>query len=103
MTTIAIILAAAAAGFGLAVWRRIPPPPLLLLIGVALNATGTLDPGPNMQNTLLLALTFLVFVVGAELDVSRVRDQKKAAIGVGLAQFFILGWFGLAAAKLLGF
>lgn len=103
MTTITIILAAAAAGFGLATWWRLPPAPLLILLGVALRVSGVLDGQATLQNALLLGLTFLVFFVGAELDVTRVGDQRRTAVRVGLAHIAMLGTFGLLAAALLRF
>lgn len=103
MITLMLILAAAAAGFGLATWRRIPPSPLLLLAGIILNATGLLETGPMLQHALLLGLTFLMFVVGTELDIARVGEHVSTAIRVGLAQFGVLAVIGFGAARLLGF
>lgn len=98
-----LILAAAAAGFGLATWRRLPTPPILLAIGVALSASGILGTPSMLHSTLLLGLTFLVFVMGAELNVYRVGEQLGGAIRVGLAQFAALGGIGILAARVLGF
>lgn len=103
MITVMLILAAAATGFALATWRRLPIAPILLLVGIALNATGLLTGGPLLHSNLLLGLTFLVFVVGAELDIVRVGEQVGAAVRVGIAQFAVLGAIGLGAARLLGF
>ena len=103
MTTLMLILAAAAAGFGVATWRRISPPPMLLLAGVALNVSGLLDPGPMLQHAMMLGLTFLVFVVGSELDVTRVAEHVRAAVRVAVAQFIVLAAIGFGVARLLGF
>lgn len=103
MTIVAIILAAAAVGFGLATWWRIPAAPLLILLGVALRVSGVLGGQPTLQNALLLGLTFLVFFVGTELEVTRVGDQRRTAVVVGLAHVAMLGGFGLFAAMLLRF
>lgn len=103
MITLMLILAAAVAGFGLATWQRIAPPPLLMLAGLALNASGLLESGPMLQNVLLLGLTFLVFLVGTELDITRVGDHVGTAVRVGLAQFGVLAAIGFGAARLLGF
>ena len=40
MTTIAVVLFAAAIAYAFAQWRRLPPVPFLLVAGLALNATG---------------------------------------------------------------
>ena len=103
MTIVAIILAAAAVALGLARWQRIPAIPLLIVTGVALNVTGALPAERTIRDVLLLGLTFLVFVVGAELDPSRVRGQVRAAIGVGMAQFLVLGAVGAGAMLLVGY
>ena len=103
MITVVLILAAAAAGFGLATWQRLPAAPVLLLAGIAMNLFGWIEPGPMLQSTLLLGLTFMVFVVGTELDIDRVGEHVGAAIRVGLAQFVVLGSIGLGAARLLGY
>lgn len=103
MTTITIILAAAAVGFGLATWWRLPPAPLLILLGVALRVSGVFGGQSTLQNALLLGLAFLVFFVGTELDVTRVGDQRRTAVRVGFAHVTMLGGFGLVAAILLRF
>jgi len=103
MTTVMIILAAAAVGFALALWRHVPAPPILLLMGMALNAMLPVESESTLHDTLLMGLTFLVFVVGAELDFSRVLDQRRTAVKVGLAQFCLLGGIGLAVALAFGF
>lgn len=98
-----LILTAAAVGFGLALWRRMAPSPLLLLAGLALNASGLTGSGPMLQHTLLLGLTFLAFIVGTELDITRVGRHLRTAIGVALAQFVVLASIGYVAARILGF
>jgi Kef-type K+ transport system membrane component KefB len=103
MITVMLVLAAAAAGFGLATWRRLPTAPILLAIGVALSASGILGTPSMLHSTLLLGLTFLVFVMGAELNLFRVGEQLGGAIRVGLAQFAALGGIGIVAARSLGF
>jgi len=67
MIAVMLILIAATVGFGLATWQKLPHAPILLVLGIALNALGMLEQGPMVQSTMLLGLTFLVFVVGAEL------------------------------------
>ena len=103
MIGIAILLAGAAAGFGVAKWLRIPAIPLLLLTGFVLSLAGLVPPAELLQNALVLGLTFLLFVAGIELNPSRVGAQKRAALRVGLAQFTVLGVAGLVVALALGF
>lgn len=103
MITVMLILAAAAAGFGLATWRRVPPPPLLLLAGIALNGSDLLASGPMLQHTLTLGLTFLAFVVGSELDITRVGEHLGTAVRVACAQCVVLAIIGFAAGRLIGF
>ena len=103
MITITVILAAAALAFGIARGLGIPAVPLLVLAGVALNASGALPEETLLQDALLLGLTFLVFAAGTELNPHRVGAQRRVAIRVGLAQFFALAAIGLAVARALGF
>jgi len=103
MITLMLILAAAATGFGLALWRRMAPSPLLLMAGLALNASGLITSTSMLQNTLLLGLTFLVFIVGTELDITRIGKHVKTAFRVALTQFVVLAVIGFGAARGLGF
>jgi CPA2 family monovalent cation:H+ antiporter-2 len=101
VTAIALLLLAAALGFGLARWLGVPTIPLLVLGGILLNLLA--NPDQNLlQDTLVLGIAFLVFVAGAELSPTRVGAQKRAALFVGVAHFIVLGWAGFVAARLLG-
>ncbi|MBT8405253.1 MAG: cation:proton antiporter, partial [Gemmatimonadetes bacterium] len=102
MTGIALLLAAAAVGHGIARAGGLPPLPFLVLAGFILGLTGSV-PADFLQEALVLGITFLVFQAGIELDPSRVRRQKQAALIVGFVQFFLLGGLGLTAAVALGF
>ena len=101
MTTIMVILVASMVGFAAATWWRVPVIPLLLLLGVALGATGMLGDTVTVRQTMLLGLTFLVFVVGAELDFARVTGQWRPAIAAALTQFAVLATLAFGAARLL--
>lgn len=103
MIAIAILLAGAAVGFGVAKWLRLPAIPLLLVTGFLLALVGALPSPELLQDVLVLGLTFLVFVAGIELNPSRVGEQRRAALRVGAAQFTILGAAGLVLALGLGF
>ena len=102
MLGIAILLAAAAIGYALAKALHLPAIPLLLLGGVALSYTGAL-PEVLLEDTLVLGVTFLVFVTGIELSPRRTRQQRRSALRVGVLQFALLGLAGFIAARLLGF
>lgn len=102
MLSVAIILGIAAAGLAVARWRGISAIPVLIVGGLVLNATGALAAGGELRDLLLLGVTFLVFVVGAELDPRRVGDQRRPALIIGLGQFLLLGAIGLGAVRLLG-
>ncbi|HEV2130381.1 MAG TPA: cation:proton antiporter [Longimicrobiaceae bacterium] len=103
MIAIAVLLAGAAVGFGIARWLRVPAIPLLLLTGFVLARLRLLPEAELLQEILVLGITFLVFVAGIELNPSRVGEQRRAALRVGAAQFFVLGAAGLLTALALGF
>lgn len=103
MTTVMIILVAAALGLALARWWRIPSTPALILVGVALGALEWSGDDSTLRNTLLLGLTFVVFLVGTEMDIAGISGRWRAAAGVALAQFVVLAGLVLVVATLLGF
>jgi Kef-type K+ transport system membrane component KefB len=94
---IALLLAAAAVGFALARWLKLPAVPFLLVAGLALNVLGLMPPRELLEDTLQLGLAFLVFAAGIELSPRRVGSQRGAAVRVGIAQFVVLGGIGFAA------
>lgn len=101
MTTVMVILIAAGVGYALSHWWRLPAIPLLILVGVVLSATGLAGDTDTIRSGLLLGLTFLMFVVGSELDPGRARGRWKIAFAVAVAHFVVLGVLGLIAAWLL--
>jgi CPA2 family monovalent cation:H+ antiporter-2 len=102
MTAIALLLGGAALGYGIAHWLRLPPTPLLVVVGVILARFGLVQ-AEFLEETLILGVTFLLFVTGIELNPQRVRAQKRPALRVGLLQFTVLGAVGFVVARLLGF
>jgi monovalent cation:H+ antiporter-2, CPA2 family len=101
MITTLLALAAAAAT-GLAQRLRVPAVPVLILAGAVLAAmpgVPTLDVGDPVPQ---LALAFLVFAAGLELESGRVGRQRSAALRVGVAQFVVVGACGILAAVALG-
>jgi Kef-type K+ transport system membrane component KefB len=103
MMGIALLIGAAAIGFGLSQWLRVPAIPLLLLGGVGLSFTGLLPPPQLLEYLLVLGLSVLVFIGGTELNPRRVRAQQRAALGVGAVQFLCIGGAGFGLALLLGY
>jgi Kef-type K+ transport system membrane component KefB len=102
MTTMALLLFAAALGFGGARVFGLPAAPLLIVAGFLVSRAIEL-PGELVQDALVLGVTVMVFVAGIELNPQRVGSQGKAAIQVGLLQFVVLGTLGGVAAIVLGF
>ena len=103
MSGIAILLAAAAAAYGLARWRGLPASPFLLVAGLLVNLLGLLPPRPLLEDTLQLGLAFLVFAAGIELSPRRVGEQRRTALKVGVAHFTLLTLATFGAILLLGF
>lgn len=103
MLNLTLILVAAAIGHGIARWRGLPAIPLMVAMGLVLGVTGVLGPAAGLRDTLLLGLTFLMFVVGAELDPSAIRRRWRAAMLLAVVQFAFIGGLGLLAARLLEF
>lgn len=102
MHAIALLLLAAALAYGVARALDIPPLPLLLAAGVLLPTTGVL-PADFLEDTLVLGVSFLLFLGGIELNPGRIRGQRQAALRVGLLQFLALAALGGAASLALGF
>lgn len=102
MTGVTLLLLAAATGFGVSRWLRLPAIPFLLLGGVLTSALVPLPVG-FLEDALILGVTVLVFVAGIELSPGRVRIQRKAAVAVGLVQFLVLGGVGMGLGLALGY
>ena len=96
MAPIALLLAAASAGFAMARALRLPPLPLLLLAGLGLARFGAV-PAEFLEEALILGVTFLLFVTGTQLNPARTRGRWDAALKVGVIQFVGLGLAGVAA------
>lgn len=103
MTELAILVAIAAAGFGLSRALHLPVIPLLMLPGILLGFTDISLASDFFENALELGLAFLVFTSGIELNPERFGRQKSAVVWVGILQFVVLGLLGLLAALLLEF
>ena len=102
MHGVALLLAAAALAYALARALRVPPIPLLIIAGLLLSRFAHLD-AHSLENALVLGVSFLLFVVGLELDPRRVRRERPIALRVGLFQFLLLALAGFAAAAAFGY
>ena len=111
MTTLLIILAAAAAALGVATLLRLPTIPVLIVSGLAFGGLMSVFPQTTHERTdfidvelikdaLVLGLTFLVFAAGLELNPARVMHRRRAALFIGLAQFSCLLIIGTGVAML---
>lgn len=95
MTTLALLFLAAAAGMALATWLRAPPAPFVLGAGFLLQATGApLEPS-LLDGGLALSATFLIFVLGAQMDPAHVGREGRAAVRVGLVHLGAILFFGI--------
>ncbi len=102
MTALAALLVAASLGHAASRWLNLPAIPFLIVAGLLLSLMGV-APADFLEDALVLGLTFLVFLAGLELNPGRVRGQRRAAIHVGLGQFFVLAVAGFGVGRLLGF
>jgi Kef-type K+ transport system membrane component KefB len=102
MTEIALLLLAAAGAHAVSRATGLPTIPLLVVAGAIVSGVAPL-PDAVLQETLVLGLTFLLFITGLELDPDRVGRERAAAVRVGILQFLVMAGFGFAAAFSLGF
>jgi CPA2 family monovalent cation:H+ antiporter-2 len=103
MLAIMLTMLAAAAGLGVSERFRVPSIPLMIVAGVLLGVTGWMGGAEDLRDILLLGLTFVLFVLGAELDLAVVGDRARAAAGFGLVQFVLLSAIGIGAGVVFGF
>ena len=106
MTSMTILLVAAAIAFGLSKWMHLPVIPLLMLAGVGLrmlaDAGGIDVPAELLSEMVELGLAVLVFTAGAELSPRRMRGRTRPIVIVAVSQFFLLGLAGVLTALALG-
>jgi CPA2 family monovalent cation:H+ antiporter-2 len=102
VNALALLLAAAAAGYGAQRASGLPAIPLLVLAGVLLSAVSDV-PAEFLESAVVLGSAFLVFVAGTEMNPSRVGQQRRAVLRVGAAHFLVLGLAGFGVARWTGF
>lgn len=79
MTTLALAVIAAAVALGLARVLRLPSGPVAILAGIGLALLPVVD-ATLVRDGLLLAATFLVFSMGAEIDRQDVARFRRASV-----------------------
>ncbi|TVP58280.1 MAG: potassium transporter [Gemmatimonadales bacterium] len=102
MTSLALLLLAAATAFWVAHVFRIPSIPLLLIAGVITSAVVPVPPD-FLEDTLLLGVVVILFVAGIELNPQRVGRYRGLAIRIGMIEFFALGGAAFGVSLLMGF
>ncbi len=103
MSSLAILVAAAAAAFTVAHWLKLPVIPLLVLFGFTLSRSGLEVDADAFQNLLALGLAFLVYIAGIELNPRRFAGKLNAVLWTSMIQFSALAVAGYGLALLLGF
>ena len=103
MESLAILVAAAAAGFAVSHWLKLPVIPLLILFGFFLAHAGIATDAEAYGDLMTLGLTFLVFSAGIELNPCRFTRQLAAVLWTSVLQFVVLAGCGFALARFLGF
>jgi Kef-type K+ transport system membrane component KefB len=94
MTTVGIILAAAAVALGLAMRTRTPTSVLAIAAGVVLQVLSVPVDGGIVRDGLLIAATFLVFAVGAELVRKPLRPYRPVALGLASMSLIVTAAVG---------
>lgn len=95
MITLALLFVAAAAGMAMGTWLRAPPAPFVLAAGFLLQVLGTPLEPTLLDGGLTLSATFLVFVLGAQMDPSHVGKEGRAAVRIGLTHLGAILFFGI--------
>lgn len=99
------LILAAAAAVGLAARRARVPLILGYIAAGALvgPATGLVGASAAVETISEAGIALLLFLVGLELSVARIRDVGRVATLVGVAQLALTGALGWALARFLGF
>jgi Kef-type K+ transport system membrane component KefB len=90
VSTIASLLGVAALAMALGVRTKLPTASLLIIAGWLIRATGAPLDEEIVRQTLLLSATFLVFLVGIEVEPRHVRGPLRRASALALVQIAAL-------------
>jgi Kef-type K+ transport system membrane component KefB len=107
MNAFALLLATAAAAYGLARYFRLPSVPILIGAGMALNVAGFTPGeirigGEGAADMLELGLVFLVFASGVELNPRRFKRFGTTVLWVAGVQFALAMGVGFLCARWMG-
>lgn len=94
MTGIAMLLLIAAAAYALRRSLHIPLIPILMLGGMGMRALDLGFDDQMARDGMDIGLAIMVFGAGMELNPKRFGAQRGLVIGIGLAQFFLIGLGG---------
>jgi Kef-type K+ transport system membrane component KefB len=104
LQTLGIILVAAAAATLLSRPARVPPLVAYLAAGLLLGpVTGIVEHTQTLETVAEAGIALLLFLVGLELDLARVRDVGRVAVLAGVGQVVFTAAGGFALGLLLGF
>ncbi len=102
MTTLALMMLAAASGFGASTWTRLPVALTCTVAGLLVALLAPTDRA-LVQEVLLLAAAFLVFAVGTEIDRRQLAPFRGRAWRLAAVQFTLLAATGLVIGAWLDF
>lgn len=102
MTTVALLILAAAGALGLHAWLRVPSVPAAIAAGVALRALGAPLDEALLREGALLAATFLLFALGAEVDRRDLRGYGRTAVVVAALHLLVIVALATILALALG-
>lgn len=94
MNTVGLILAAAAVALGLGMRTGVPTSVLAIVAGVVLQLLSVPIDGGIVRDGLLIAATFLVFAVGAELERKPLRSYRRVALGLASMSLIVTAAVG---------
>ncbi len=103
MTELTIIISAAAAGFAIHHWLKLPVIPLLVFAGIIISSVGLSPDTEELTIMIGLGLTFLMFSAGIELNPRRFAGEWNAVVWMAALQFIVLAVCGFFFALILGF
>lgn len=98
----AVLLLVLSAAAALSLSVRLPVVPLYIIAGLALRATGLVDPSDEVEFLGSLGVVFLLFSMGLEFSVGSVANRPLRFVGAGLADFGLNFPMGLLAGAVMG-